>query len=219
MENDIASPVKWPRVYPILDSQTGPWPALGLVPSVTALLAGGARILQFRHKGPWGRALFEEAAQAVRLCLEAGAVPVVDDRADIAALLGAGLHVGQDDLAPGEARRLIGPGAVLGFSSHNAAQLSAAADEPVDYVALGPVFPTVSKRNPDPVVGIEQVRACRARLAKPLVAIGGITRANARLVLAAGADCVAVIGDMMPEPPNVAALRKRMEEWLKAAGT
>ncbi len=87
-----------PRIYPILDSGQGPWPALGLARAVAALLEGGARILQLRHKGPWTRAVFAEAREAARLCGEAGATPIVDDRADIAALLGCGLHVGQEDL-------------------------------------------------------------------------------------------------------------------------
>ncbi len=104
---------------------------------------------------------------------------VINDRADFALLLDAGLHVGQDDLPPRDARRLLGSGALLGFSSHNAGQLCAAAGEPVDYVALGPVYATGSKRNADPVVGVAEVRRCRALVEKPLVAIGGITMENA----------------------------------------
>jgi thiamine-phosphate pyrophosphorylase len=206
-----------PPVYPILDSRSGPWPVLGIGAAIRALIDGGAGIVQLRHKGHWGRTEFEQAREAARLCAGAGAVLIIDDRADIAALLNAGLHVGQDDLSPADARRLIGPGAVLGFSSHNPDQLCAAAGEPVDYVAFGPVFPTRSKQNPDPVVGIEQVRACRTLIRKPLVAIGGITRATAPAVLAAGADSVAVIADLMPEPCTTASLRQRMVEWLQAA--
>lgn len=207
-----------PRVYPILDSALGPWPALGLAPSVEALLSGGARILQLRHKGPWTRALFAEAREAAALCRAAGAELIVDDRADIAALLGCGLHVGQEDLEPRDARRIIGPRATLGFSSHNPEQLRAAAGEPLTYVAMGPIFPTASKRNPDPVVGIENLRACRALVDLPLVAIGGITRATAPAVIEAGADAVAVIGDMTPDPCNAQTLRARMEEWCALCG-
>jgi thiamine-phosphate pyrophosphorylase len=206
-----------PPVYPILDSRTGPWPALGLAAAVRALIDGGAGILQLRHKGNWGRTEFEAAREAARLCAEAGTLLIIDDRADIAALLRAGLHVGQDDLAPADARRLIGPDAVLGFSSHNPEQLCAAAREPVDYVALGPVFATLSKQNPDPVVGVERLRACRTLMGKPLVAIGGITRATAPAVIAAGTDSVAVIADLIPEPCTAASLRQRMVEWLQAA--
>jgi thiamine-phosphate pyrophosphorylase len=204
-----------PRVYPILDSAVGPWPVLGLAPAVAALIEGGVRILQLRHKGAWTRALFAEAGEAAGLCREGGVELIVDDRADIAALFGCGLHVGQEDLEPRDARRIIGPHAALGFSSHNPEQLRAAAGEPLTYVALGPIFPTMSKRNPDPVVGIGQLRACRALVDLPLVAIGGITRANARAVIEAGADAVAVIGDMIPDPCTTQALRERIEEWRR----
>jgi thiamine-phosphate pyrophosphorylase len=204
-----------PPVYPILDSGAGPWPVLGLPAAVAALLEGGARILQIRHKGHWGRAILAQAREAVALCRRAGAVPIIDDRADIAALLGAGLHVGQDDLPPPDARRIVGENALLGFSTHNPDQLRGAAADPVDYLALGPVFATASKKDPDPVVGIDMLRACRALTAKPLVAIGGITRANAGAVLAAGADSVAVIGDLTTAPCTAASLRRRMEEWLQ----
>jgi thiamine-phosphate pyrophosphorylase len=204
-----------PRIYPILDSAAGPWPRLGLAPSTTALLAAGARILQFRHKGQWTRTLFEAAREAARLCREAGAVPIIDDRADVAALIGAGVHLGQDDLPPCEARRLLGDGAVVGFSTHNPGQLRAAAGEPADYLALGPIFSTSSKRNPDPVVGLGGLRLCRGITGRPLVAIGGITRQNATAVLAAGAGTVAVIGDMVPDPLTPETLRNRMEEWMR----
>jgi thiamine-phosphate pyrophosphorylase len=130
-------------------------------------------------------------------------------------LLEAGVHVGQDDLPPRDARRLMGSEAVIGFSSHNAAQVCAAGGEPVDYLAFGPVFATESKRNPDPVTGIEAIKECRALVEKPLVAIGGITRQTARAVLAAGADAVAVIGDLLPAELTSLSLRQRMEEWQR----
>lgn len=208
-------PFTLPPFYPILDSGAGPWPRLGLTAAVEALLAGGAGILQLRHKGHWSRSLFEEARRAAARCREAGALLIIDDRADIAALLGAGVHVGQDDLSPADARQVAGEHAIVGFSTHNPEQLRASAPEPVDYLALGPVYPTRSKQNPDPVVGTEMVRACRAAISKPLVAIGGITRSNAPQVWAAGADSVAVIGDLMPDPCTSASLRRRIEEWLQ----
>ena len=151
------------------------------------------------------------------MCREAGAELIVNDRADFAMLLEAGLHVGQDDLAPRDARRLLGSAAAIGFSSHNAAQLAAAGGEPVDYVALGPMFATGSKENPDPVVGVEELRRVRSLIDKPLVAIGGITLANAEGVWGAGADSVAVIGGMIPESPTARALRRRMEQWQALA--
>jgi thiamine-phosphate pyrophosphorylase len=207
-----------PALYPILD--TGALGRRGIDPveAAGAWLDAGARILQIRHKGHWTRDVYAASQQIVRLCREHGALPIVDDRADFSLLLGAGLHVGQDDLPPSDARRLMGPDAIIGYSSHNPDQLVAAAAEPVDYVALGPVFSTSSKENPDPVVGVDQVRRCRALLSKPLVAIGGITRENAREVLASGADSLAVIADLLPEPCTMESLRARMTEWLRLLG-
>ena len=205
--------MRLPRLYPILDTEALARRGVAPETAAAAWIEGGAGILQIRHKGHWSRTFFDSAREVARLCREGGVLCIVDDRADFALLLGAGLHVGQDDLPPRDARRLIGAGAVLGFSSHNPEQLCAAGGEPVDYVALGPVFATASKLNPDTVVGVEEVRRCRALLEKPLVAIGGITRANARGVLDAGADSVAVIADLLPEPCTAKSLRERMEEW------
>jgi thiamine-phosphate pyrophosphorylase len=209
--------MKLPRVYPILD--TGAIEARGfpLTRVAAAWLEGGAGILQLRHKQHWGRAVFDAAREIARMCREAGALFIVDDRADIAMLLEAGLHVGQDDLPPRDARRLLGSEAVIGFSSHNVQQVCAAGGEPVDYVAFGPVFPTASKRNPDAVTGIEALKECRALVEKPLVAIGGITRATVSAVLAAGADSAAAIGDLVPAELTSVSLRQRMEEWQRLA--
>lgn len=208
-----------PRVYPIIDTETLVRCGLELTGASAAFLEGGAGILQIRHKGHWSRELFEAARETARLCREAGTILVIDDRADFAMLLEAGLHVGQDDLTPRDARKLIGRNSLLGFSSHNVQQLCTAGGEPVDYVALGPVFATASKRNPDPVVGVEEVRRCRALIDKPLVAIGGITRENAPGVLRAGADSVAVISDLLPEKATAKSLRERMEEWQRIVTT
>jgi thiamine-phosphate pyrophosphorylase len=202
-----------PRLYPILDTESLHGRGVTLETAAAAFLEGGAGILQIRHKGHWSRGFFESAQQVARLCRDAGVPLIVNDRADFALLLEAGLHVGQDDLAPGDARGLLGPGAAIGFSSHNPDQLSAADGEPVDYVAFGPVFPTASKRDPDPVVGVEQIRRCRALTGKPLVGIGGITLENALDVLGAGADSVAVIAGLLPQSPTARSLRERMEEW------
>jgi thiamine-phosphate pyrophosphorylase len=211
--------LKLPRVYPILDTESLAARGVGFPAAATAFLEGGAAILQIRHKAHWGRETFDLASQVADLCRKAGAMLVVNDRADFALLLGAGLHVGQDDLAPADARRLLGPGPLLGFSSHNAAQLAAAAAEPVDYVAFGPIFPTATKRNPDPVTGVEELRRLRASMALPLVAIGGITLTNAPDVLRAGADSVAVIAGMLPEVASPRSLRERMEEWQQLVKT
>ena len=217
-DNSI-SRMKLPRVYPILDTESLERRGVALETAAAAFLEGGAGILQIRQKGHWGREFLEAARQVARLCREAGAQLIVNDRADFALLLdaglGVGLHLGQDDLAPRDARRLMGPDAVIGFSGHNAAQLSAAGGEPVDYVALGPVFATDSKSNPDPVVGVEGIRRCRGLVEKPLVAIGGITLRNAGEVWKAGADSVAVIGGLLPERATSQSLRERMEEWQR----
>jgi thiamine-phosphate pyrophosphorylase len=202
-----------PRIYPILDTETLLARACPIELAAEAWLDAGAAILQLRHKGHWSRALFEDARRIAERCRSHQALFIIDDRADFAALLHAGLHLGQDDLSPADARTMIAPDAVLGFSSHNADQLAAAAAQPVTYVAFGPMFATTSKRNPDPVVGLAELRKCRSLTDKPLVAIGGITRGNAAAVFAAGADAVAVIGDMLPESSSYQALRERMEQW------
>jgi thiamine-phosphate pyrophosphorylase len=208
-----------PRIYPILDTQSLAARACDPETVIDAWLDGGARILQFRHKSQWTRAVFEQAEQAALRCRERNATFIINDRVDVALLLGAGLHVGQEDLPPADARRLIGANAFLGYSTHNPHQLDAASAEPVHYVAIGPIFSTTSKLNPDPVMGLDELRKCRARCTRPLVAIGGITRQTARAVFAAGADSVAVIGDLIPENCTSAELRRRMEEWQQLAQT
>jgi thiamine-phosphate pyrophosphorylase len=207
-----------PRLYPILDTGALERRGLALVETAAAMIEGGARILQIRHKMLWSGRVFDDAREVAALCRQAGATLIVNDRADIAKLLGAGLHVGQDDLAPTDARALLGDEAVIGYSTHNAAQLRDAAAEPVDYIALGPIFGTTSKQNPDPAVGIDELRRCRALVEKPLVGIGGITRENARAVFDAGADAVAVIADLLPESAAAADVRQRIEEWRGIAG-
>ena len=193
-----------PNFYPIVDSAH----------AAEAILEAGARILQFRHKGFFSRDVFEEAKRIAALSRDAGALFVINDRADIALLLDAALHLGQDDLPPADARRIMPPGRIIGFSTHNADQLRSGDREPVDYLAIGPIFATGSKQNPDPVVGLEQLRTLRTLTRKPLVAIGGITRETALSVFEAGADSVAIIGDLYPQPRTKASLRARAEEWL-----
>jgi thiamine-phosphate pyrophosphorylase len=193
-----------PPFYPIIDT----------VPAAEALLEAGARILQFRHKGFFSRQAFEDASRIAALCRSAGVLFVVNDRADVALLLNAALHLGQDDLAPSDARRILPAASVIGFSTHNERQLRAAEAEPVDYLAIGPIFATASKQNPDPVVGIDGLRTLRPLTQKPLVAIGGITRESAPQVFEAGADSIAVIGDLIPNPYTPAAVRARAEEWI-----
>jgi len=184
------------------------------VDAAAALLEGGARILQFRHKGFWSREVFAQAEEIAVCCRGASASFIVNDRADYARLLHSGLHLGQDDLLPADARSVIGDAPTIGFSTHNPDQMRAAESEPVDYVAFGPVFATISKERPDATVGIEGLRNVRALTQRPLVAIGGITRDNASLCWSAGADAVAIISDILPSPCTPRAIRDRMVEWL-----
>lgn len=211
--------VKLPRVYPILDRDLLNAKGCPLIGAAAGLLAGGAEILQLRHKGHWTRETFAEAEEIAHLCTAAGAAFIVNDRADMAMLLAAGLHVGQEDLEPANARRLMGEKGLIGFSTHNARQLASAAQEPVDYVALGPIYATSSKTNPDPVVGLENLRNWLKPAAQPLVAIGGITRENALAVFDAGADSVAIIGDLIPAVCTESSMRVRMNEWLQLTRT
>ena len=200
-----------PRFYPILDTGLLRCRGLPAVDTAREILDAGARILQFRHKDFFSREIFEQAEQIAELRRGTGALFIVNDRADIAALLGAGVHLGQDDLTPSQARSMLKKG-IIGFSTHNEAQLRAAADEPADYLAIGPIFGTATKENPDPLVGLDELPRLRALTDRPLVAIGGITRANALSVIAAGADSVAVIADLYPETGPIAA---RAADWIR----
>ncbi len=198
--------------YPILDTALTVRAGLEVVPAAAAILEGGARILQFRHKSHFSREAYGWAEEIAELCRKSGASFVVNDRADIAAILGAGLHLGQEDLAPADARKLL-PNGVIGFSTHNGVQLEAAASEPVDYVAFAPIFQPGSKLNPDPVVGLEELHRLRPLTLRPLVAIGGITLETAAAVWRAGADSIAVIGDLFAGGCTYSALRTRAAEW------
>lgn len=212
--------INLPRFYPILDS--GIAASRGYDPARAAeeWIAGGVEILQFRHKGFLTREIWATLERISELCSKSRVTFVVNDRADLAALLSAALHLGQDDLPPKAARRITGPGAMVGFSTHNEAQLRAAVEEPADYLAIGPIFGTTSKENPDPPVGLAELRRLRPLTNRPLVAIGGITRGNARAVLDAGADSVAVISDLFPSDSDTAgALRARVRDWLNVTNT
>ena len=200
-----------PRFYPILDTATLERYGVDTLSAAEELLAAGAKILQLRHKGHFDRNLYATAQQVAHLCRGANALVVINDRVDIAMLLEAAVHVGQDDLPPDSVRAISGTSRVLGFSTHNEAQLLAARNERIDYVALGPIFGTRSKLKPDPEVGADELRRLRPLAQVPLVAIGGITRENAVSVWSAGADSVAVVGDLYPD------VRKRAEEWIRLA--
>jgi thiamine-phosphate pyrophosphorylase len=203
-----------PRLYPILDTELYELRGFDVIDAAGAVLDAGARIIQFRHKGEFTQQRWEQAKAVRELCHLAGAQFVMNDRVDYASLLGGGAHLGQDDLPPAAARTVIGPKAMLGFSTHNERQLREAESEPVDYVALGPIFSTGSKRNPDPVVGLDELTRLTELVSKPLVAIGGITLDNSRAVLDAGADSIAVISALLPPNGGLGALGMEVQRWL-----
>jgi thiamine-phosphate pyrophosphorylase len=201
----LASPLPpRPFVYPILDVALLAGRSVG--GSVKDLALGGATIVQLRAKAVDDRrylALAQEARDAARA---AGVLFLVNDRPDIACLVGAdGVHVGQADLPARCVRALLPEGAIVGVSTHGFEQAVRAASEPVDYVAVGPIFPTRTKARADPVVGLELIRRLRATIRLPLVAIGGITRSNAGAVAEAGADGLAVVSDLLAAGDLVAA--------------
>ena len=202
-------------LYAILDVDAAA--ARGITPLdlLDVWLDAGVRFVQLRAKRLTGGAMLSLAEPMASRCRAAGVTFIVNDRADVAKMAGAhGVHVGQDDLSPSDARTVVGGAAIVGCSTHDAAQAAAALREPISYLAIGPVFSTASKRNPDPVVGLETVaRAAAAAHAAgvPLVAIGGITIESARAVLDAGADAVAVIADLLGDEPGA-----RIRAYLRA---
>jgi thiamine-phosphate pyrophosphorylase len=200
-----------PRLYAILaascfsDSQV-------LFSTAEELLAGGVTLTQYRNKSGNAREMLEQARE-LRRRLGDTAKLIMNDRADLCLAAGFdGVHVGQEDLSAEGVRKVIGERLWLGVSTHNPEQLKEADKTSADYIAIGPVFSTSSKANPDPVVGLEGVRRARALTRKPLVAIGGINRANCRSVIEAGADSVAVISDLMRDP------RKSAEDFSRILG-
>lgn len=205
-----------PKLYPILDTTALERAGVPLLEAAIGMIEAGVHILQLRHKGHFSRELFETAAHLAVLCEQARIGFVINDRCDIAKLLNAHVHVGQDDLLPVFVRQLAGADTIIGLSTHNKEQLVAANLEPVDYHALGPIFGTASKANPDPVVGLEALREWRPLSERPVVAIGGITLENAASVLAAGADSVAVISGLIPESADRKSIRERTQAWLNA---
>lgn len=195
------------RLYPIIDDLGDRRRSHADI--AAAVVRGGARFLQLRVKDRPTREVVEIARQVKRIADAAGAALIVNDRADIAALIdAAGVHLGQDDLAVEAARALLGAGKVIGLSTHSFAQAENAADAGVvDYIGFGPIFATSTKDNPDPVQGIESLRLLRRRVRLPIVAIGGITGATMADVLGAGADAVAMIGEIVRAPDIEARVR------------
>src|SRR5437016_7378543 len=196
------------RLYPIADASCFSDTAV-LLAFAEELVAGGVTLLQYRNKTGNARQMLDQARE-LKLRIGVRARLIMNDRADLCLAAGFdGVHVGQDDLSPEGARKVIGGSFTLGVSTHNPAQTRIADKSAADYIAIGPVFVTPAKVNPDPVVGLDGVRAARALTRKPLVAIGGITRANCLSVIEAGADSVAVISDLL------LGARKSAEEFFR----
>jgi len=198
--------IHMPRLYAVADGTFG-----DPVPLARALFDGGARLVQIRHKAAPARTLAAEVDAALKLA-PADARVIVNDRADIARITGAaGVHLGQEDLPPFAARRVLTAEQIIGFSTHNISQAIEADVAPVDYIAAGPVFATSTKDGSAPVLGLERLREICSRVRKPVVAIGGITLDTAHHVLDCGAAAVAVIGDLL-RYGNVEA---RTREWVR----
>jgi len=209
-----------PSLYPIIDFScfaAQPDHIAAIIAYADELIAAGATLIQLRDKSQpeQPRRFLSCARELRRVTWGIGTTPratlIINDRVDICLASDAdGVHLGQDDLSPAAARKIFdqvkdGRTRIIGFSTHNLSQLREADALPVDYIAIGPVFATGSKANPDPVVGLEGVRQARRVTKKPLVAIGGITRLNCSQVKAAGADAVAVISDLLESPAKAVA--------------
>jgi thiamine-phosphate pyrophosphorylase len=214
-----------PKLYAITDRELA---NSSLVEIVEQLLAGGARLIQLRDKTATARELFDAARAARVLTRAVGARLIINDRVDVALTAEAdGVHLGQEDLSVAEAREILGPEKIIGVSTHNRTQFEAAVASSADYIAVGPVFATTSKENPDPVVGLDLLREVRSLTDRPIVAIGGIDQGRAPAVVAAGADSIAIISALYPWPelapgvfdlnirPEIAASVRRFIDLLK----
>jgi thiamine-phosphate pyrophosphorylase len=206
-----------PRLYAVLDASCFS-STKKLLSAAEELMETGVTLIQYRDKSGDAKAMLDQAKQLMACVSRAGAPAphvrlIMNDRADLCLASGFdGVHVGQDDLSPDSARKIIGPERLLGVSTHNVEQVAEANETSADYIAIGPVFATASKANPDPVIGMEGVKQARQLTRKLLVAIGGITRENCRSVMEAGADSVAVISDLIRDPG------KSAEEFLRILG-
>jgi thiamine-phosphate pyrophosphorylase len=199
------------KLYAILDTSCFSAPSL-LFDAADELASAGVKIMQYRNKSADARTMLTQAKE-LKSRIAWRAKLIINDRADLCLAADFdGVHVGQDDLSPESARKIIGTHRWLGVSTHNPEQVAAADRTSADYIAIGPVFATASKANPDPIVGLAGVRRARELTTKPLIAIGGINRQNCLSVIEAGADSIAVISDLVRDP------RKSAEEFLRILG-
>ncbi len=200
-----------PRLYPIVDPACFA-DARAMASYVRELIAAGVTLIQYRNKTGTAREMLSHTREMKHVGAGRARL-IMNDRADLCLAAGFdGVHVGQDDLSVEGVRVVVGKQLWVGVSTHIPDQVREADQTSADYIAVGPVFATASKANPDPVIGLEGVRQARKLTRKPLVAIGGITRSNCRQVIEAGADSVAVISDLLTEPAKAA------QEFLRFLG-
>ncbi len=200
--------LKLPKVYPITDTRLS---GLSHAEQVRRLIEGGATLIQLRDKLASARDFYREAEAALRVARDRHIKLIVNDRVDVAfALKADGVHLGQSDLPARVARHVLGPAAIIGLSTHNLEQARLAAEQPVDYIAFGPIFMTSTKEAPDPTTGLAALKSVRDVVDMPIVAIGGITLSNAGKVLKAGADALATISSLVGDPAVITKNTWRM---------
>jgi thiamine-phosphate pyrophosphorylase len=191
-----------PKIYPITDARLS---KISHAAQVEKLIKGGAQFIQLREKRASPLEFYKSAESALKLARTRSVKIIINDRVDIALALKAdGVHLGQDDLPPAEARKILGDKAIIGFSTHNVEQAIKAVQLPIDYLAIGPIFATKTKENPDVIVGLEGLRKTREATGNfPLVAIGGINSENLREVYKAGADSAAIISSLISDAGKI----------------
>lgn len=191
-----------PKIYPITDTHIS---NLSHAEQVKRLVDGGAEIIQLREKWTSPKDFYEQAKEALEIARKSNVKIIINDRIDIALTLKAdGVHLGQDDILPEHARKILGEKVIIGFSTHNLQQVVEAVKFPIDYVAIGPVFATKTKENPDNIIGIKSIKNVREAIGDfPLVAIGGINLENFQEVLETGANSVAIISDLVSDADEI----------------
>jgi len=202
-----------PKIYPITDTRLT---KLSHTEQVERLINGGARFIQLREKYASPKDFYEDAKSAIEIARKHSVRIIINDRVDIALALKAdGVHLGQDDLSPAKAREILGENAIIVFSTHNIKQAVEAVKLPIDYVAIGPVFATTTKENPDKIVGIEGIKRVRKAIGSfSLVAIGGISAENFSQVIESGADSAAVIKSILFPPEKIEENFKNFQSFL-----
>jgi len=205
-----------PKIYPITDTTIS---GLSHRDQVKQLIEGGATLIQLREKRASPREFFQDAREALSIAHAAGIKLIINDRVDIALAIGAdGVHLGQTDMPIEPARRLLGDRALIGFSTHNLNQVEEAVRLPIDYLAFGPIFPTATKENPDPIVGLTELAQIKnVSGSLPLVAIGGITADRIREVLISGADSVAIISAVLNRADPIAENLRKLQNLATLA--